>query len=319
MVRVCVCVCVYVCVCVRACMRAQALRDMSLPPLSATESAANSSQSSATQIPSSANDDGHLDLLETDKYHFSSSYDPPSSVPAPRENSNPTDPMDYKLERLRSSLLEEVAERERQDSDSSGGGPQQLGDASKESCGVHHQGEPLGGDSGGRNSDTGPAPTYINILDLPEYVSTQETETSQANNGSLYDNSDEIASYLKEHGIKEPPPDHHLYDAVFLPDSGHVSRDMTPSNYGEMVGEDSPDGGMFSKPGGGKGDPPAVEEPPVVFKNLPPLTCSIQTGDERMLNELVITARSVLKDVVKLIHFSLRELVLCSKHTHFHS
>ena len=31
-----------------------------------------------------------------------------------------------------------------------------------------------------------------------------------------------------------------------------------------------------------------------------------------MLNELVITARSVLKDVVKLIHFSLRELVLRS-------
>ena len=296
--------------------------DMSLPPLSATESAANSSQSSATHIPSSANDDGHLDLLEIDKYHFSSSYDSTFSVPAPQQNSNPTDPMDDKLERLRSSLLEEVAERERQDSDSSGGGSQQLGDASRESGGVYHQGEASGSESGSRNSDTGPAPTYINILDLPEYVNTnsaQEMETSQANNGSLYDNSDEIASYLKEHGIKEPPPDHHLYDAVFLPDSGHVSRDMTPSNYGEMVGEDSPDGGMFSKPGGGKGDPPAVEEPPVVFKNLPPLTCSIKTGDERMLNELVITARSVLKDVVKLIHFSLRELVLCSKHTHFRS
>ena len=230
--------------------------------------------------------------------------------------------MEDKLERLRSSLLEEVAERESQYSGSSGGGSQQLDEASRDSGGAYNQGEASGSESGSRTSDTGPTPTYINILDLPGYVntnSTPDTEAPQTNNESLYDNSDEIASYLKEHGISEPLPDHHLYDTVFLPDSGHVTRDMTPSNHTEMVGEDLPDGGMFSKPGGRRSDPPAVEEPSVVFKNLPPLTCSIKTGDERMLNELVITARSVLKDVVKLIHSSLRELVLCSKHTHTHA
>lgn len=265
--------------------------------------ASHSHQPCATGIPSTE-DDSHLDLLcnEEDEDFFSSAI--PST--APQKNVDPPDPMEDKLQWLRSSLMEEVVERERQESKSSGGETQKSvaagggsSDGDSGEAGVEDQGCV----EGTQTSDTGPEPTYVNVMELPTYVNVHP------NNESLHKHSDNIEKFLKGRGtLHELSSDNHLYDSVFLPDSGHVSGDLTPSEYGGLVGENLPDGGMFSKPGGGGEGPPVVEEPPVVFKNLPPLVCSMQMGDERMLLELVITARSVLKDVVKLIHHSLGEL-----------
>ena len=268
---------------------------------------ASSHQPRATKIPS-PDDDSHLDLLcdEEDDDFFSSATSftaPQKSNPTGPLDSSLTDPMEDKLEQLRSSLMEEVVERKRQESGSetqtSVAASGVSSDGDRRETGMENQ-ECA---NGNQTSDTGPDPTYINVMELPAYVNTQ------ANKESLHEHSDNIERFLKGRGtLHELASDNHLYDSVFLPDSGHVSGDLTPSEYGGLAGDNSPDGGMFSKPGSGGEGPPVAEEPPVVFKNLPPLVCSMQMGDERMLLELVITARSVLKDVVKLIRRSLGEL-----------
>lgn len=60
---------------------------------------------------------------------------------------------------------------------------------------------------------------------------------------------------------------------------------------------------MFSRPAEAEKE---VEEL-VVFKNLPPLLCTLYPGNEQALKQLSVTAEPVIKEVIQLIRSSLSE------------
>lgn len=127
----------------------------------------------------------------------------------------------------------------------------------------------------------------------------------------LYDNDEEIASYCREMAAASKKSLRRHADAlgVSFPDSEPSSGVPDLKGYSPR-GLDMPDGAMMSRP------PPAVVETKeeeeegdeeVVFHNLPQLTCTLHTGNEKILMELSDTAKSVLNEVVKLIHSYLSE------------
>lgn len=140
------------------------------------------------------------------------------------------------------------------------------------------------------------ADIYMNLQDFNldsknVYAILEPTGENQPEEGSehmgkrdsIYDNAAEISAYLKEQG-----------------------KEVVGSHTYELLDTDSTDGAMMSRPA-----PPtsaAVEEIELehvlVFKNLPPLICRSQLGDEYGMTKLADTASSVLKAVVKDIHSS---------------
>ncbi len=126
---------------------------------------------------------------------------------------------------------------------------------------------------------------------------------------SSSDDDEVLSSYFRDRAaVKLVPGDHGDDARVLLPDSGHCSgvtdiesdcRDLggNPPMFPE--GLNLPDGAGMSRP-----PPPAVEEEEeeVVFRNLPPLVCTMHAENQKILVELADTSDSVLKEVVKLIH-----------------
>ena len=117
------------------------------------------------------------------------------------------------------------------------------------------------------------------------------TDSREEKETSLYENLEEIESYMEEQKGKDKLS--HTYeqlDQVF----------PTPK-----VEKESTDGGGISRPRPhphlGAKEHLEMEEL-VVFRNLPTLICRSNLGDESAMIKLADTANAVLKEVVKIIH-----------------
>lgn len=109
---------------------------------------------------------------------------------------------------------------------------------------------------------------------------------------SLYENTEEIESYLQEQSSKNKDQLYHTYEQL---DQVFESSEAV----------DSTDGGMFSRLRQQPTLPPADQlemEELVIFKNLPTLICRSHLGDESSMTKLADTANAVLREVVKVIH-----------------
>lgn len=125
-------------------------------------------------------------------------------------------------------------------------------------------------------------------------------------NDSLYENAEEIESYLQEHQNWEEEELSHIYEPI-----DHV---FVPSTANNAAAKESTDGGGLSRPRPHPRMQPVVEqlemEELVIFKNLPTLICRSHLGDESAMTKLADTANEVLKEVVKIIHSAIGKVKL---------
>ena len=282
-------------------------------PTSPKQTAKLSNESCSTQSPHpSTDDESHLDLLcgdeDDDLFNFANpapqqtSTKPPSSSAAPpgtgsaEEDDRKVDPFDEKLAQLRSSLLWDDAEGHydipTNRMDSSANRALENGVQEKQ---VYEN--LLNPSKSAGNSDK--ADIYMNLQDFnldsnnvysvmeptnQDQPTVQDESEDRGKRHSIYDNAAEISDYLKEQGIEEVGS--HMYEVL----DGFVAGES---------GQDCVDGAMMSRP------PPLLNlQETVMFKNLPPLICRSQLGDECGMTKLADTASSVLKAVVKDIHVS---------------
>ena len=114
----------------------------------------------------------------------------------------------------------------------------------------------------------------------------RNSELASEKEESMYENADEIESYMLEQQNKDISHTYEPLDQVF--ESGNMT-----------------DGGGFSRPRPHPHLPQTEQlemEELVIFKNLPTLICRSHLGDESSMTKLADTANAVLKEVVKIIH-----------------
>ena len=253
-----------------------------------------SSQPSQSPHIDPAEDDSHLDLLcsEEDEDIFTL-----SALSRPTSNENSTakgsgeispgdDSVDSKLAILRSSLLEEVSDRDSKEVESQDSGTEMP-----------------------------------QVKDKPKNGNGIEQLRKRSQRGSMFENDEKLDRYLQEQQMADGSS-----DSVFFTDGGgvefsrddHIASPLSPDEHTPLLGEpaqssplppvdeeEEPDGGAMSRATASGEKVPKITEEPVVFKNLPPLKCSMMLGNEAALAKLMDTADTVVKDAVKLIHSSL--------------
>lgn len=232
----------------------------------------------------------------------------PLGLPAGREGTNDYEnSFNEKLRQLRSSLKEDIEGRDKD----TGSGNGNMDNESPEYENVKQNKSQTSVDPSTGVPDSEQSSYYQNIheFDLEtnesySMLSSQDRATQLADSadpveedGSLYENNEEIESYILEQQHKKELS--HTYEQL---DQVFESHDH------KGVGNDIPDGGGFSRPC----QPPTEHlemEELVIFKNLPTLICRSHLGDESSMTKLADTANSVLKEAVRVIHSTVGKLL----------
>ena len=132
-------------------------------------------------------------------------------------------------------------------------------------------------------------------------IAESTSEQVEERETSLYENLDEIQSYLQDQEHKDKLS--HTYEQLDQVFETHSSQ---------KTDKESTDGGRFSRPRPHPHLTPKEHlemEELVIFRSLPTLICRSNLGDESAMMKLADTANAVLKEVVKMIHSTMSKCV----------